>query len=301
MSNLQRPSPSAEGHHGEMICISPKLLRGKSGLSRVELALLAYVYENPESTESRATIAEDCCCVPNSLPRAAKKLIELGLIARAKGRNNSTVYRPGRNMEVTVTTSARNVDATSNIQVTSGRIPEVTSEPKRSNEINGRNSEVTTPVDIPPTPPYKNITPLSKTELNPETPEPSFERGPGKTLFGDADAPKQPRRKAHPKFVATDDTLPREITPEMERIATERGMVNGTRAQEFADWRRWHIDGETVMTFANRSWTTWVKNWAERKASGGRSFGAKPSPKLIKRTRPDGSVYYDRNTRTNTY
>lgn len=259
MSNLQRPSPSTEGHHGEMICISPKLLRGKSGLSRVELALLAYVYENPESTASRATIAEDCCCVPNSLPRAAKKLIELGLIARAKGRNNSTVYRPGRNMEVTVTTSGRNMDATSNIQVTSGRNAEVTRSPKRSSEINARNTDVTALPEIPPAPP-NNITLSSKVSSNLQTPVPSFEGGPGETLFGD-ELPKRKRQsRAKLRYRATEESMPAVMTPKMTEHATANGFVNGTVTAMFSAWRDHHIERGNEIADHEASWRKWVGN-----------------------------------------
>lgn len=287
MFDTTNMSPFAENHNSvgggasraTLTAIPSKYCRGKSGLSRVELALLAYVIDHPEPWQqgSRSAIAEDCDCAPNSVPRAARRLIALELIKTVPGGGaRNTIYRLGRNMEVTESIDARNADVSRNVEGT-------TVETSKLRAANSEEQTETTTTDSvvtqvtggrnipPPHPPNNNLSSMSKREVPSETEEPSLEGVQGEEfeLAGDEPVkPKRARRKQHPKFVATDDTLPKQMLPAMTEIATERGLVNGTCELEFKQWRRYHIENQTVMMFVNRSWQTWVNNWAKNAKSG---------------------------------
>lgn len=96
LRSAPNPHALAPHHSGGMHCIPTKYLRGKSGLSRVEIALLSYVMDNPEIQSSRAEIAKDCGCAHNSIPRAAKRLADRGLLAvdSRHGYSTRTESRP---------------------------------------------------------------------------------------------------------------------------------------------------------------------------------------------------------------
>lgn len=138
--------------------------------------------------------------------------------------------------------------------VDSGESPPVDSDPRACIEHASARAEA-------------NLKNTTSSEDNLQTPE---TRGSGGfELDGDpSDTPKRVQRKRHQKFVATGETLPAEITDAMRTIATEAGLVNGTCEAQFNQWRRYHIENETVMTFVNRSWQTWVNNWLDRKSGG---------------------------------
>lgn len=276
---------------GQMLCIPTHLCRGQSGLSRVELALLSYILDNPEKQGSRAEIAEDCECAPNSVPRAAKRLEARGLIKRTHGGGSAATFYTAilRNLDDTQT---RNMDVARNTEV-------ATVETSTLRAADGATETETTTTDgvvtavtggrnMPPPHPPNNTTSISETE-----------GGAGGEQFAlSPPATKRVRRKQHPKFVATNETLPREITPEMGEIATDAKMINGTCADQFKQWRRYHIENETVMTFANRSWQTWVNNWAKRNQPG--PNGA-PHGYTFIGMGDDGKPRYAKDQRTNVY
>ena len=278
-----------------MLCIPPSLLRGKSGLSRVDLALLAYIIENPEKQGSRTEIAEDCQCAANSVPRSAKKLEALGWIERAPGGGaQHTAYKLGRNLQVTT----RNMEVTRNAEVTAVETSKLRA------VFGGKQTETTTTdmvvtADVetrnnPPPHPPNNTNSLFEDNHQPS--EPSFEGGLGE-LFGD-ERPKRVRRKQAAKFVASDETLPPQLTPEMREIAIEARLINGTCDQQFAQWRRWHIRERTVMTYPARSWQTWVNNWAKRNQP---SVDGVPRGYKLAGYGPDGAARYVKDQRANVY
>lgn len=292
MSRDQTPRVCAPAHDKGMHCIPTKYLRGNSGLSRVEIALLAYVLDNPVTQESRKAIADECGCAANSIPRAAKKLRELGLIETITPPGARTIYSAGRNLSVT----RRNVEDTPrNAEVTPLAV--VSSEPKQTT-TDGAVTGLRGVVTSPPTPPYKNITPLSKTELNPETPAPGFEGGPGETLFGEELPPKGKRpSRAKPKRRATEETMPVEMTPRMREHAAASGFINGTVTAMFAKWRDHHIAKANEIADYEASWRTWVGNAIEFRERD----AAKAKPGYREHIRPDGTKEWRKNQRTNVY
>lgn len=291
-----------------MLCIPPSLLRGKSGLSRVDLALLAYIIENPEKQGSRTEIAEDCQCAANSVPRSAKKLEALGWIERAPGGGaQHTAYKLGRNLQVTT----RNMEVTRNAEVTADRASDditrnvqvtllhlVPSEPKQT-ATDGVVTSLRGVVTSPPRPPYKNIT--LTLEDNLQTPEGDGDRGLGKEegFALDGDEPKKPKRPSRAKirYRATEASLPSEPTAKMLAHAAKSGFVNGTVAAMFAKWRDHHISRATEIADCEASWRTWVANAVEFR----KRDADKATPGLRKRTAPDGSVYYDKDHSRNFY
>lgn len=262
MSELQTPHAKTRVHSEGMLCISPKLLRGKSGLTRVELALLAYIVENPDIGASRKELADDCCCAENSIPRAAKKLSELGLIEREARGAKHTLYRLKRNADVTVTLSERNTQVTRNIEVTEQRNnqvtvtvernDDVTVSAKQSSKINERNIQVTATPEIPPTPPINNNS-LSESRANPETPVFELEGGLGETK------PKR-TRAAKPKRTATEETMPTAMSDTMRENATKAGYLNGSGEALFRNWRDFHIGKGTLIANHEASFRTWIGN-----------------------------------------
>lgn len=98
---------------------------------------------------------------------------------------------------------------------------------------------------------------------------------------GDSSAPSAPAliedlpKKAAPKrakpkpknapFVATDETMPAEPNEAMCAYAAKAGLINGTRALEFAKFRQWHIDHMTLVAGVERRWQTWVDKWLEKR------------------------------------
>lgn len=305
MTRSSTPHGSEHGHSGGMHCIPTKYLHGKSGLSRVEIALLAYVLDHPpERQGGRREIADDCGCVPNSIPRAAKALRELGLIESFTPGGGQTIYLVGRNLCDT----ARNMEDAPRIsEVTTQDV--VPSEPKQTTtdgvatSVLRLASDTKRAVTSPPTPPLVIRTQKEDTELNPETPKLEGDRGLGKEGFAhDGEAEPEPKRirkrKPLPEFTASDKTLPRELTEEMKAIAGERKMINGTRDQEFRDWRRWHIEHQTVMKSANLSWLTWAKNWAKQNPP---SRAGVPAGYIITGHKPDGTPVYSRDHSLDRY
>lgn len=248
---MNTPTPHAfgTGHDGEMLCISSSLLRGNSGLTRVELALLAFVYDHPDSQATRAEIARDCGCAANSVPRAAKKLVELGLIERMTAGCKATTYRPKRNTDVTVTVSERNVEVTRNTEVTvskRNRNADVTIEPKQALRINERNNDVTVHPTTAPTPP--NITTNSNLS--------DGGLGEGFALSAEPDKPKR-RRKA-PPIEANDDNMPAAMSAKMRARADDAGYLNGSGEALFREWRDNAIAVGKVIKNHDASFSTWV-------------------------------------------
>jgi predicted transcriptional regulator len=279
----------------KMSCIPSSLLRGKSGLSRVDLALLAYVMENPEQG-SRADIAEDCECAANSIPRSAKKLEQLGLLERVPGGGSKhTTYRLGRNMHVTTT---RNTEVSRNNEVTT---PE-TSKLRAASCVNETETttrdmvvtQVTTPRNNPPLEPPNNTN--STVEDNHQPPEPSFEGGLGE-LFDDKPARKTKRRV---KRVATDETMPRQPTANMIAHAAKNDFFNGTVAAMFDAWRDWHIAAGSQIADYEASWRTWVGKRVEWRAKDA-AKGAMPKGYKLAGVGADGKPRYVKDQRANVY
>lgn len=273
-------------------CIPTKYLRGNSGLSRVEIALLAYVLDNPATQGSRKEIADECGCAANSIPRAAKKLKELGLIDTVTPPGLRTIYSAGRNLNVT----GRNVEDTSrNVEVTPLAV--VASDMKQTT-TDGVVTSLRGVVTSPPTPPYK-ITPTSKVSSSSDKPAPSFEGGLGETLFGDELQAKGRRpSRAKAKKRATDETMPAAMTARMREHAAASGFVNGTVTAMFDKWRNHHIAKANEIADYEASWRTWVGNaveFRERDAAKG-----KPGLKYAG-VGADGKPRYVKNQRTNTY
>lgn len=287
------------GQDGGMHSIPVALCLGKSGLSRVDLALLAYVIQNPDRQGSRADIAAECDCAPNSIPRAAKKLEAMGLIERVPGRGTEhTRYSLGRNMDVSVAPKRRNVDVARNIQdatashtgydhTASVPVSETTTTDMVVTSVTtGRNIPPQTPLDI-----YNSNT-LSQDKALPENLE-SGDRGGsgGADLFG-AEAPTKPAKgtKRRPKrdaFRASEETMPRQPSEVMVAFAKSKGMINGTIPEQYGRFRVWHIRKSTVIASLEQRWETWVNNWLDQ---GARQVhapkmrnGVRPNPYLSKR------------------
>lgn len=271
-----KPRPCCEGKQDEfMSCIPAKYCRGKSGLSRVELALLAYVIEHPEPWQqgSRSEIADDCECAANSVPRAARRLILLELIKTVPGGGaRNTIYSLGRNMQVTESDNTRSADVTRNVEDTTS----VTSE-LRAASSDAQTETTTTDMvvttlrggrNIPP--PHPPINTSSNSEGNSEHTEPSLNRGPG-DLFGGAKPARKSRRKT--KSIATDQTMPKEPSARMLSDATNAGLVNGSRTDAFEAWRDWHIAKGSEIADHEASFRMWLRNGkkfaAAKTAKGG--------------------------------
>lgn len=132
----------------------------------------------------------------------------------------------------------------------------------------GEDCRTTLPVaatgNAPPRTPYKNITlPL---ELNPETPE----------LDGEGGAGGAPKRRAKPKFTATDATMPSEPSAKMREFASGKGFVNGSVDRMFEQWRNHHIAKGTVLADADASFRTWVGNQIDWGKGPAQSSNAPP-------------------------
>ena len=277
MFDTTNMSPFAENHNrvGEgasratLSAIPPKYCRGKSGLSRVELALLAYVIDHPEPWQqgARSAIAEDCDCAPNSVPRAARRLIALELIETVPGGGaRNTIYRLGRNMEVTDSIDTRNADVSRNLEGTTVetlKLRAANSEAQtETTTTGGVVTQVTGGRNI--TPPHPLINTSSVVEGSPETAEPSFDRGlGGDDLFG-ADEPKRKRKL---KRAACDATMPREPSRKMLEHAAKNDFFNGTVRKMFEAWRDFHIAKATPIADYEASWRTWVAKRVEWRAA----------------------------------
>lgn len=294
-------------------CIPTKFLRGNSGLTRVEIALLAYVMDHPGRALNRATLAEECDCAPNSIPRAARKLEALGLIEREAQPGKPMIYGRGRNLDVTPSSNIHvsgNVDVTPpaptrNVDVTP--LDVVSTAPKQTT-THMVVTDVTGTRNIPPQTPLYNITPISKVSSNLESPETSLERGLGRGLFGEpaeAAAAKPNRAKAPPKrrrrekFYATEASMPAEPNPAMLEYAAAKGMRNGTLAEQHSKFRRWHIREQTLIACIEQRWETWVDNWA--KSNPVRPSGECPPGYKLGGIGPDGKQRYLKDQRNNVY
>lgn len=62
------------------------------------------------------------------------------------------------------------------------------------------------------------------------------------------------------KRVATDDTLPSQLTPAMAAHAASHGFVNGSAERLFTAWRDHHLAKGTVIADTTASFRTWVGN-----------------------------------------
>lgn len=83
-------------------------------------------------------------------------------------------------------------------------------------------------------------------------------------LFGDAspEPPAKPKRTRAPQaFLATAETMPVDPPPVWVDAAVEVGMVNGTIAAQWSDFRRYHIASGTRFKRFGGSIATWLGNW----------------------------------------
>lgn len=291
-------APSSEAESEGMHCIPSHLCRGKSGLSRVDLALLAYIMDHPETQGSRTEIAEECECAPNSVPRAAKRLEARELIERTPGGGSKgTVYRLGRNMQVT---EARNTGGTRNTEdttvVTSMLPAAACAEQTETTTTDGVVTAATGGRNIPPLEPPIRTT--SNSETLSETPE---LRGVGGDLFAKPATAKckgTKRRPKRAKFYAAEDNMLAEPNEAMREYAASKGMINGTLAEQFGKFRRWHIRERTLIACIEQRWETWADNWGDRNPK--RSDGAPAGYKLAG-VGADGKARYVKDQRTNVY
>lgn len=292
--NEPRSQP-AQGDSGGMQCIPTKYLRGKSGLSRVQIALLAYVLDNPTKQGSRAVIADECGCAANSVPRAAKKLEELGLIERTPGGGkDATTYRIGRNLRA----DTRNIEVTSNTEVTATRNPdvsrngEVTAEPETNAETQTRNTEVTATRNNPPLePPSTNTNSTSPVDGG---------VGEGAGFKLEADEPRQRKSRRKPKRVATEASMPKTPSPAMLEKAAKEDFVNGSVQRMFDDWRNWHISKGTEIADYDASWRTWVDRRVDFRERDAAKAQTKPGMRFLGYGE-DGKARYAKDQRTNVY
>lgn len=275
----------AQGMH----CIPTELCYGPKALSRVQLALLAFVMDNPNSTATRSEIAVLCNCAANSIPRAAKQLEEMGHIQRQKGGGRAvTSYVSTRNMEVTRNAEVTAVE-TSELRATeSAAEPETTTTPMVvTSGVRGRNMPPHTPLDI------------TTTSSSSEREESSLDRGLGGELFEPPAKPKRAtRRPKREKFYASETTMLTEPNAAMSEYAASKHLINGTRAEQFGKFRRWHIRQQTLIASIEQRWETWVDNWA--KDNPVRGDGAPAGYKLAGYG-ADGEARYTKDQRTNVY
>jgi len=265
-----------------MLCIPVQYCRGKSGLSRVELALLAYIMEHPVEQAPRSVIADECGCAANSIPRAAKKLEAIGLIKRAKGGGTrNTTYELTRNLHVARNMEVTTADTSTLRAANSDAQTETTTRDMVVTQVTGGRNIA------PPDPPIRTT---STSETLPETEEDVSTGGVGEFAL-ESDEPKRKQRRK-----ATERSMPKKPTPAMLKHAAEKGFVNGTAQQMFDEWRDWHIARATEIACHEASWRTWVG-----KRVKWRGEAAAKKSGYIKRTRSDGSVYYDRDHRQNHY
>lgn len=157
-----------------------------------------------------------------------------------------------------------------------------------------------------PTPPIRTT---SAVEDNLQTPEPDVERGLGGGLFGDAPQESAPpkakkpkgasRRPRREKFYATEEAMPAEPNAEMAAYAASKHLVNGTRAEQFGKFCRYHIRNRTLIASLEGRWETWVDNWA--KSNPPRPDGAVPVGYKLAGIGADGKARYVKDHRTNVY
>jgi len=57
--------------------------------------------------------------------------------------------------------------------------------------------------------------------------------------------------------------MPREMTDEMAAYATSKGLYNGSRAEQYGKFCRYHIREGTLIKSIEGRWETWVDNWAK--------------------------------------
>lgn len=111
-----------------------------------------------------------------------------------------------------------------------------------------------------PTPPYIKTT-TSNTEVSSDRPELGVEGGLGETPFA-LEPPRtktrKPRRAA--RQVATEDSMPAEMTIRMVSDAAAAGYVNGSGQALFRQWRDGHIAKGTEIANHEASFRTWIGN-----------------------------------------
>lgn len=62
------------------------------------------------------------------------------------------------------------------------------------------------------------------------------------------------------KRLASDETLPKSMTPAMMAHACDHGFINGNAERLFASWRDHHISKATAIADPAASFRTWVRN-----------------------------------------
>lgn len=297
-------------------CIPTKWLRGNSGLTRVEIALLAYVLEHPGCALNRSVLAEECGCAPNSIPRAAKKLEAMGLIERETQPGKPMIYRAGRNLDVTPPRETRNLDVTGNMDVTPCA-PTRNANVTTLDMVGSNPEQTTTPMVVTDVTTTRNIppqTPLGRISFflsNSDREESSLEGGLGGGLFGAAppaaaptpaptSAKAKPKRRARrEKFYAAEATMPAEPNPAMVEYAAAKGMRNGTLAEQHRKFRGWHIRAQTLIACLEQRWETWVDNWSRTNPM--RPEGGAPAGYRLGGIGPDGKQRYLKIQTNNVY
>jgi DNA-binding Lrp family transcriptional regulator len=230
-------------------------------LSHLDRTILGLLLRTEGPPLRRADIAEIADCHPNSVSRSAKKLADLGYLARETRREEGN--RPTRYALPEVTTPC-NPEVTSNTGVTSLVTAEI--RPNREvvtgdrDTISSRNPEVTSLVTSSP------HTPLNNTNSNlgdsSSTTELELTGGVGD---GPDRAPRKKRenRKREAVYVATEAGFPVEPSALWCEMAAAAGMINGTVTHEWSRYRNWHLDHGKSVISPRVSIGNWLTRWAQ--------------------------------------
>lgn len=223
-------------------------------LSNLDRTILTHLLTG-DGVQTRKQIAEAVGCATASVPRSARKLEGFGYISRAidQPKERASVPTRYRIPEDTL----RTPEDMDRVSLTLPSTPSVkeTRIPSIGSVVEGIPQDTEGGYPSPPTPPYKNITPTSKVVPSSERTELGGEGGPGGDLFGEA---KPSRRKR--KFTATDDAMPREMTPRMVEFAAKHGYLNGSGQDQFRRWRTNRIANGTLIADIEASFQTWILN-----------------------------------------
>ena len=124
-------------------------------------------------------------------------------------------------------------------------------------------------------------------------------------MFGEAKPKRKSagtrRRPKREKFYASEETMPHEPNEAMAEYAAAKHLINGTRAEQFGKFRRWHIRQQTLIASLEGRWEPWVDNWAKDNPVRPSGAGTAPPGYTFAGIGPDGKPRYNKDHRTNVY
>lgn len=275
MSNLQRPSPSPEGHHGEMSsfnCAAVQWALSQNVSSASSSRLLIEIARNSvggKCAATQRTLGEACKLSERQTRTLLASLVADKAITRSR-QGGSGAGRLADVYELQGYVEIKQPAILAGSHEATGTVAQIATQDDRQSspvaiEFDRKSLPEGATGNAAPTPPIRTTSTL---EDNLQPTEPSFDRGLG-DLFEPEAKPKPKRagttrRPRQEKFYATEDSMPTEPNGPMGEYAASKHLVNGTRAVEFGKFRRYHIRERSLIKSLEQRWETWVDNWANR-------------------------------------